>query len=701
MVAAVLKSLQRVGLFALIVGSFYRFLPAQVFAQELTSPPANILLVNQVRGAECCQAGSSSTLLQQLTIAQSLNLPTTFSLRYDVLNDLDFLAIIRATQDSDLIRWGLFFEVTPMLAEDAEVPYDGTPATWSRAQHAFPLGYTPDERLRLLNTVMAKYLEVFQEKPELVTAWMLDATTAQLLKNTYGVNLVQITREQWGTDSYTLYGGPVHYPYRASNSWLLAPSQSDANILVIRQTITDPLWNYGDRFSRFTSQPNDFTQDGKSIEYFRSLLEQTINQPVGQRGWGLIGLENSMEDDYQQLYSQQLKIVAELRDQNKLQVTTPNQLTKTKRTSVEMYTGSDLVRGTNAKVAWITTPVYQARVRLDENQLYIDDLRLYSESISDPYVNSPARSRGYWITPFLLDGSRFNQAENQENYQAWEKGVISPLDPTNDVSSSPQRLELGSVNQIESKLWNEYWSKTNNNVQFFDGEKKIIFSSNSILLENWTIDEIKYVAPSEITPSTTFNREENSFNLTWSNLEKDAWKLIGNCEDDSCELSFSISAQAAIDSRNLFPAFMFPEQLVNVVDSAKSTIYLHNQYVVKGKQLARIVFIPRSTSGISVEIDHPLKFQTSNTLSLDEVRPDMLSQPVQFYDFSALEPGETMISTSDYDLNFSASVSVAPDCKKEILVCATHPKWLIWYIQSFIQSRVQLQEQSELPWLKV
>lgn len=424
MFAAVLKSLQKVVLFALIVGSFYRFLPAQVFAQELTSPPADILLVNQVRGTECCQEGSSATFLQQLSLAQSLNLPTTFSLRYDVLNDPDFLAIIRATQDSDLIRWGLFFEVTPMLAEDAEVPYDGKPATWSRAQHAFPLGYTPDERLRLLNTVMAKYLEVFQEKPELVAAWMLDATTAQLLKNTYGVNLVQITREQWGTDSYTLYGGPVHYPYRASNNWLLAPSKSDTNILVIRQTITDPLWNYGDRFSRFTSQPNDFTQDGKSIEYFRSLLEQTINQPVGQRGWGLIGLENSMEDDYQQLYSQQLKIVAELRDQNKLQVTTPNQLTKTKRTSVEMYTGSDLVRGTNAKVAWITTPTYQVRVRLDQNQLYIDDLRLYSESTFDPYVNSPARSRGYWITPFLLDGSRFNQVENHENYQAWEKGVI-------------------------------------------------------------------------------------------------------------------------------------------------------------------------------------------------------------------------------------------------------------------------------------
>ncbi len=696
-----LKVPQRVGLYALIAGLVVLFFPAQVFAQAISSPPADILLVNQVRGTECCQPGSSATFLEQINIAQSLNLPTTFSLRYDALNDPEFIAIVAAEVDSELIHWGLFYEVTPTLAADAEVPYDGTSATWSRAQHAFSLGYTQDERSRLLATVMAKYLEVFQEKPELVTAWMLDATTAQLLKNKYGVNLVQITREQWGTDSYTLYGGPVHYPYRASKNWLLAPSQSVNNILVVRQTIVDPLWNYGDRFSRFTSQPNDFTQDGKTIEYFRSLLEQTINQPVGQRGWGLIGLENSMEDNFQLVFQQQLQLVAQWRDEKKLHITTPNQILKTKQSSVQIYTGSDLTRGTNEKVAWITTPTYQVRVRLDQNQVFFDDLRLYSEDLADPYMQSAARSRGYWITPFLLDGSRFNQVENQENYRTWEKGVISPLDPTNDVSSSPQRLELGSINPNKYGSWNEYWLKTDNNVQFFDGGKKIVFSTNSIILQNWPIDGIKYVAPLEITLPITFSRAENSFNLTWSNQEKDGWKLIGDCVDNSCELSFNIAASEVIDSRTISPTFMFPEQLLNVVDSAKSDIYLHNQYVVKGKQLARIVFIPRSTTGISVEIDHPLQFQTNSALNPEAVGLDSLSQPVQFYDFSALEPGETTISTTDYDLHFSASVYVAPDCKKEFLICVTHPKWLIWFIQSFVQSRVQLQEQSELPWLKV
>ncbi len=700
MLAVVLKILQRVGLIALTLGLFLQFLPKKAYAEEINLPQAEILLVNQVRGTECCQPGSSATFLEQISLAQSLNLPTTFSLRYDTLNDPEFLAIITAT-DSDLIHWGLFFEVTPMLAADAEVSYEGTPTTWSRAQHAFPLGYSQEERSKLLNTVMAKYIKVFQQKPELVTAWMLDATTAQLLKNKYGVNLVQITREQWGTDSYTLYGGPVHYPYRASNNWLLAPSQSVNNILVVRQTLVDPLWNYGDRFSRFTSQPNDFTQDGKTIDYFRSLLEQAMNQPTGQQGWGLIGIENSMGDNFQLVFQQQLRLVAELRDEKKLVVTTPSQILKTKDSAVQIYTGSDLTRGTTAKVAWITTPTYQLRVRLDQNQLYIDDLRLYSEVIPDPYVDSPARSRGYWIMPFLLDGSRFNQVENQTNYQTWEKGVISPLDPTNDVSSSPQRLELGTIDLSENRHWNEYWLKTAINLQFSDGDKKIVFDTDSITLQNWSIEEIQYVAQSEITLPVVFNRTANLFDLTWNNQANEAWQLIGNCEDNSCELSFNINANELANARNQFPAHMFPEQLVNQVNSAKSDIYLNNQFVVRGKQLARIVFIPRSTSGISVEIDHPLNFQIENSLKPEEVQLHTLSQPVQFYDFSALEPGETKISTSDYDLNFSKSVYVAPDCKKELLACATHPKWLIWFIQSFIQSRIQLQEQSELPWLKV
>lgn len=695
------KILCRIGLCILVAGAFFRYLPTWVSATEVVETSAQILLVNQVRGNECCQPGNLSTFSEQLKTAHRLNLPTTFSLRYDALNDPAYVAMIKAESDSDLIDWGLFFEVTPALATDAGVPYVGTPATWSRAQHAFTLGYTKAERQRLVTTVMTRFLTVVQEKPALVSAWMLDATTAQILKNDYGIKLVQITREQWGTDSYTLYGGPVHYPYRASNNWLLAPTQTTNNLLVVRQTITDPLWNYGDRFSRFTSQPNDFSQDGKTFDYFRLLLEQAVNQPVGQRGWGLIGLENSMENSYQQLFHQQLELVAALRDQQKLQITTPTQLAIVDHPNIQMYVGDDLTRGTTAKVAWISTPIYQVRVRLDQDQLYINDLRLYSETITDPYMDLPARSRGYWITPFLLDGSKINQVSDQTNYQKWEKGVISPLDPTNDVSSLPQRLELGSINSNKYSSWKEFWLKTSNYIQFTDGEKQIIFSLDTITLHNWTMDEIQYLVPAGAISPIIFTKDKSTFDLTWFNQEEAGWQLVGKCRDDTCELTFNLKAEAVNAARKTSPELLFPEQLINVVDVVQSDIYLHNQYLVKGKQLARIVFIPRSTSGISVEIDHPLNFQTENSIRQEEVQLHSLSQPVQFYDFSALEPGESIISTSDYDLNFSTLVYVAPNCKNELLLCVTHPKWFWWYIQSFIQSRTQLQEQTEQPWLKV
>jgi hypothetical protein len=50
-----------------------------------------------------------------------------------------------------------------------------------------------------------------------------------------------------GVDSYTLYGGPVHYPYYPSQNWALVPAaQNNENMpIIVRQTITDPVYNYG------------------------------------------------------------------------------------------------------------------------------------------------------------------------------------------------------------------------------------------------------------------------------------------------------------------------------------------------------------------------------------------------------------------------------------------------------------------------
>jgi hypothetical protein len=54
--------------------------------------------------------------------------------------------------------------------------------------------------------------------------------------------------------------------------------------------------------------------------------------------------------------------------------------------------------------------VYTYRMRVIKNgtETAITDIRVYSPQLTDPYNNTVAKHEGYWIVPFLLDGSRWH-----------------------------------------------------------------------------------------------------------------------------------------------------------------------------------------------------------------------------------------------------------------------------------------------------
>jgi hypothetical protein len=115
-----------------------------------------------------------------------------------------------------------------------------------------------------------------------------------------------------GVDSYTLYGGPAHYPYYPSQNWALVPSQQNNNEqipVIVRQTITDPVNNYGDDSSSYTSQPNDYAlRKEADFTYFEHLFKQAHSQKE-QDTFALIGLENSMPSEVQVEFVKQLNFV--------------------------------------------------------------------------------------------------------------------------------------------------------------------------------------------------------------------------------------------------------------------------------------------------------------------------------------------------------------------------------------------------------
>ncbi len=381
------------------------------------------LIINQVRAQECCSQGSLENFQEQLQILKKLNLPATFNLRYDVLKNQDFLNLIKSNKDS--FEWGAFLEITPQLAKKANVVYLANNDNWYEAQFAYLIGYTQEDREKLIDAYMDQFFNIFKFYPQTSTAWMIDNFSLQLLKSKYGITTHQITREQLGIDSYTLYGGPAHYPYYPSKNWAMIPNQGEQNEnmpIIVRQTITDPVLNYGDQTSSHTSQPNDYKLQQADLNYFKHLFLQAHNNNLGQDTFALIGLENSMPLEIQQEFFKQLAFVANWQKENKdnhlLQTKNFAEIFKStnqKNQDLSVY-GGQKKDAANERAWFIDTPFYRLRLRLSDGELFISDLRIYDENWLDPYADKKANKLGFWIVPFIIDGSRYFYKDTSNNF---------------------------------------------------------------------------------------------------------------------------------------------------------------------------------------------------------------------------------------------------------------------------------------------
>jgi hypothetical protein len=111
-----------------------------------------------------------SNLKLQIETALKLQLPTTFTLRYDVLKNQSFLNLIKNYQNNPNLEWGGFLEITPELAKDAGVQYKGDGSNWYEAQFVYLIGYNQEERQKILETYMNKFKTIFGDYPKTTTA---------------------------------------------------------------------------------------------------------------------------------------------------------------------------------------------------------------------------------------------------------------------------------------------------------------------------------------------------------------------------------------------------------------------------------------------------------------------------------------------------------------------------------------------------
>lgn len=666
----------------LLVFSLICFLvvPSTSLGSKVTAAKT-ILILNQVRGEECCDSGSIATLKAQTRKLEELGLSASFLLRYDALT-LDYKLLFEGKSNLEL---GLFLEITPTLAQAASVPYRGPVERWYKAENAYLLGYLPSDRIKLIDTAMQKFKQLFGYYPRITAGWMIDSQSLRRLQENYGVSVHQITRDQWGTDSYTLYGGPIGPSYIPSRNWPLLPQASQVSLpslALVRQTISDPVWNYGDSASVFTSQPNDYMKGGKGSTYFEKLLDQALSQKP--EGLAVVGLESSMPSKFQTEFFSQLEIIKKIKDSQEVIVPLPQDWIKTRLKQgnpISTYLGKD----GNLAAVWVNAPQYRLRFFFNDSthSVILTDLRIYNDDFIDPYAEAiPATPNAYWVVPFVIDASRYSPKTvitSRKKIIRYVKAKLNIFDPClievgtqYEGCTDPEGIKLPPISST----------------------KTIEVGANKISYQDLLGRKVELNFVTDSFSFTLPDPEQLSFAPTHPVLTKlyvspqigveHQW--IGNRVNF---MPYVKEGSSLSNIQSAFPEALIPEVAGAQASLAHSTLITPKKIVELNRNPIRVVAYLRDTAGNIASPGAILNLSVIEDPSLQAlVEHPETSLGEYFLDLTPKTPGwYTPVISLEGESRTLPRVLVVPNCFRS-LACIKNPMYLFKWMTMLVLDRI-------------
>lgn len=348
------------------------------YAQETKQ----VTIVNPIRGRDFWdhKFDPLNTPVNQYRKINSLNLEATWLVRYDALKDEKIVEFLKSLNPKQEV--GIFFEVTPSLTQDAAVNYNQS-ENWHYAKSILLTGYNPPDRIKLMDTAVNRYKELFGKNPKSVGAWWIDASSLAYLKDKYQIETSLDVADQFSTDGYQVWGQYWSVPFYPSKANALMPAQSanqSLDLVMIQWAHRDPFNGYGNGVfeSTYSVQANDYILHDLGIGYFSKLLD--IYPQI------TIGLENDF--DYQKFgpeYERQVETVSQKASQNQLEVRTMSSFAQNYKSSYPEISPSVLINaadplGTEGRVVWYQTPKYRVGWFYGPYGSVIRDLREFNDS---------------------------------------------------------------------------------------------------------------------------------------------------------------------------------------------------------------------------------------------------------------------------------------------------------------------------------
>lgn len=392
------KFLAHISFVFITLVNFVGLLPPVSHAQESGATSEKVItIVNPVRGRNLWYDTNIEAITHQYEEIASRNLTATWLLQYDVLEDRELIAAIKSfSQDHEI---GLFLEISEKLASRAGVPYKLASGDWARPDKVYLSGYRVYERKKLVDTVMAAFMQTFGHPPQSAGAWHVDPASLTYLADKYHLKTTIGVADQFDTDANREWGQYWGYPYYPSKYNALKPAQSLAeklNIVKIQWALRDPLLSYGPSpyYSNFSLQANDYVSEHNlDTPYFSHLMDEYLSasNPLTQ---ATVGLEVGQEGvRFAEEFSNQLEVIAQKKHEG-VSVLTMNQFADRYQHFFPELSPPVVISGThqagdrepelkNSRVTWIMSPKLRARIVENGDKRYLQDLRVYPEYFPD------------------------------------------------------------------------------------------------------------------------------------------------------------------------------------------------------------------------------------------------------------------------------------------------------------------------------
>ena len=397
--------------------------PEQAFSAEKNDDPCIVNFINFIRQTEPRWPDDYpdeylyQTTVNELDQLNDFVFKGTFLIQYDALINPAYQELLKKAIEQGH-EVGAWWEITEPHVKDTGMKWRGRyPWDW-HADVGFATGYTPEERIRLVDVYMKKYQSIFGCYPKSVGSWFIDAHTMAYLYDRYNIEAVCMCRDQYGTDGYTLWGGywnQAYYPSRLNSYMPAQTEEQQISVPVFRMLGSDPIYQYDSSIGNngqgvITLEPV-YDNGGGNRRWVEWFFPAMANSESLQFNYIQAGQENSFGwNSIRKGLTMQIELVREMADDGLLRVETLLESGRWYKknfpvTPATAVTVPDDYRGKDISSVWYNSRFYRAGLLWINNHFMIRDIHMFDASIESDYLRK-AGTTSYceYITPPFVDG---------------------------------------------------------------------------------------------------------------------------------------------------------------------------------------------------------------------------------------------------------------------------------------------------------